>query len=235
MQAIILVGGLGTRLRKVVNDRPKPMALVNCKPFLEYIINKLRSNDITNIVLASGYMSDYIKDYFKDGKKFGVSIYYSIEEKQLDTGGAIKNAENCIHENDIFILNGDTYFDIDFNDMYDFHKSNKGCFTMALRRVNDVSRYGAVEYNPKNIITKFVEKGNHSNSNYINGGVYIINKKILKYINPNKKVSLEKEIVPKIMKYEHIYGFKSKDYFIDIGIPEDYFKFCKDVKRGMVK
>ncbi|AYD39329.1 nucleoside-diphosphate-sugar pyrophosphorylase [Clostridium fermenticellae] len=235
MQAVILVGGLGTRLKGIVNDKPKPMALANNRPFLEYLINKLKNSGITDIVLAAGYMAEYIKDYFEDGKDFGVSIGYSIESKQLGTGGALKNAERLLHSEDILILNGDTYFNINFNDMYAFHKRNKSYFTMALRRVDDVSRYGTVECNYKNVVTKFIEKDDYLHSNYINGGIYIINKKILKYIAADRKVSLENQVIPKVMKYEYIYGFKSKDYFIDIGIPEDYFKFCEDMKRGMIK
>ncbi|URZ14865.1 nucleotidyltransferase family protein [Clostridium felsineum] len=231
MQALILVGGLGTRLRSIVKDRPKPMALIEDKPFLEYLIRNLKKNGIKDIILATGYMSEIIEDYFKDGREFGVNIVYSKENVQLGTAGAIKNAEKYIKD-EVFVLNGDTYFDVDFKKLYEFHKNTNSIFTMVLRKIADASRYGAVECDKENKITSFVEKGETSKSDYINGGIYIIKKKILNLIENEKKVSLEKEVIPKVLREEKIYGYGCGNYFIDIGIPEDYIKFCTKVKRG---
>ncbi|KHD35747.1 nucleoside-diphosphate-sugar pyrophosphorylase [Clostridium acetobutylicum] len=229
MQALILVGGLGTRLRSVVKDRPKPMALVENKPFLEYLIRKLKSNGISDIILATGYMSEFIENYFKDGSEFGVNIVYSKETTQLGTAGAIKNAEEYLKE-EFFVLNGDTYFDVDFEAAYKFHKNNKSYFTMILRETSDASRYGAVECSDDNRVVSFIEKGGISKSNYINGGIYIVKKDIFKEVEREKKVSLETEIIPKVLGEEVIYGYKCNNYFIDIGVPEDYIKFCTKVK-----
>lgn len=231
MQALILVGGLGTRLRSIVKDRPKPMALIEDKPFLEYLIENLKKNGIKDIILATGYMSEIIEDYFKDGREFGVNIVYSKENVQLGTAGAIKNAEKYIKD-EVFVLNGDTYFDVDFKKLYEFHKNANSIFTMVLRKIADASRYGAVECDKENKITSFVEKGETSKSDYINGGIYIIKKKILNLIENEKTVSLEKEVIPKVLREEKIYGYRCGNYFIDIGIPEDYIKFCTKVKRG---
>lgn len=231
MQALILVGGLGTRLRSLVNDRPKPMALVGEKPFLEYVIRNLKRNGIEDIVLATGYMGNFIENYFKDGRRFGVKISYSHEKEQLGTAGAIKNAEKFLKD-ELFVLNGDTYFNVNFEDIYKFHLKNNSYFTMALREVKNASRYGAVECDSTNKIQNFIEKGVLSESNCINGGIYIIRKEILKLVDYSKKVSLEKDIIPKILKQKQIYGYKCDDYFIDIGIPEDYMKFCDIVEGG---
>lgn len=266
MQAIILVGGLGTRLRQVVKDRPKPMALVNGKPFLEYVINNLKSMGIKDIILATGYKEDIIREYFGNGEHLGVNIDYSKEESPLGTGGAIKNAERFIKHDEVFVLNGDTYLNVDLKAMMDFHRESKSFFTMALRKVEDGSRYGSVKLAENSQILSFEEKvglnlnkdkdiskykwiderrdinkKNHiSDDNcidkgkYINAGVYLIDSSILNYIEENKNVSLEKDILPDLVKEVYMCGFKFKNYFIDIGIPEDYLKFCEDIKQGVI-
>lgn len=229
MQAIILAGGLGIRLRSLVNDRPKPMALVNQKPFLEYILMNLRKHGIKEVVLAVGYMNDCIKNYFFDGKQLDLHIRYSVENKQLGTGGAILNALNLVNDEKLLILNGDTYFNVDYNKMLDFSKKNNSRFTIALRLVDDSKRYGVVELDESNKIINFVEKNKASFSSYINAGTYLINKELLSKYEQGKFISLEQDIVPSILKNYSIYGFKCKAYFKDIGIPDDYKSFCKDV------
>lgn len=229
MQVLILAGGLGTRLRSVVSDRPKPMADVNGKPFLEYLINNLVSKGYKKIIIAAGYKKESIMEYFGDGSNFDCSIKYSIETEPLGTGGAIANAKNLIEE-DLLVLNGDTFFDINFNEFEQFHKEKDSNYTIALRKVKDVSRYGAVEFDNDDKITGFTSKGENSISNYINGGIYIIEKQIILSLELGKFISLESEIIPQVLKSKKVYGYKSKDYFIDIGIPEDYMKFIYDKK-----
>jgi D-glycero-alpha-D-manno-heptose 1-phosphate guanylyltransferase len=234
MQALILAGGLGTRLRSVVSDRPKPMADINGKPFLYYILNKLLKGTIKNIVLAVGYKHEIIEEYFGDGYGLNCDIEYSVEKELLGTGGAISNAKKFLLENEILILNGDTYFNIDFDSMLQFHRKNNSNFTMALRKVDDSSRYGSVEFDGDNRITNFVEKGVESTSSYINGGIYIVNNNIIQSLKENTKFSLEQETIPEILHNEGIYAFLSDEYFIDIGIPEDYERFCHDVKEEVL-
>lgn len=232
MQILILAGGLGTRLKDIVSDRPKPMALVNDIPFLQYIINNLKRQNLCDIILAVGYMHDKIKDYFNDGKDFGVSIQYAIEDRLLGTGGAIKNAENLYKGNQIMVLNADTYFNINYAEMIKFHNDKNAKLTIALTKTNDAQRYGKVELDDSKKVISFSEKSNVPTSNYVNGGIYIMNHEAISLIEPHKNASFEKEVIPKILKKYDIYGFESNGYFIDIGIPDDYKKFCSDVLRS---
>lgn len=237
MQALVLVGGLGTRLKKVVSDRPKPMALIKGKPFLEYLINNLKTHGITEIILAVGYMGSYIESYFKSGEDFEVKIKYSYEDISMGTAGAIKNAEKLITEESFMILNGDTYFDINYKQLMHYHKQKESSFTMVLRRVEDAKRYGTVKFDNEHRITGFMEKREDKHvEGYINGGIYIVNKSILNKIPAGKKFSLENKLMPELVKnLEPIYCKNENGYFIDIGIPEDYYKFTNDIKGGLIK
>lgn len=229
MQVLILAGGLGTRLRSVVSDRPKPMAEVNGKPFLEYLIRNLVNKGYKEFIIAVGYKKEKIIEYFNDGSDFGCNIKYSIEEEPLGTGGAIANAKRLIN-GDILVLNGDTFFDIDFKALEKLHKEKQSKYTLALRKVDNVSRYGAVEFDEDDKIIGFSPKGENSESSYINGGIYIVKKEIIDNLEENKFISLENDIIPNIVNKGNMYGYKSNDYFIDIGIPEDYKQFIEDRK-----
>lgn len=236
MQALILVGGLGTRLRQVVSDRPKPMAPVSNKPFLEYLISNLKLHGINNIILAVGYMGTMIEDYFRDGSSLEVNIKYSYEREQLGTAGAIKNAESLINEENIVVLNGDTFFNIDYKALVEFNNIKNSKFTMVLRTICDSKRYGTVDIDNNNKILKFTEKDDKCKSNIINAGIYIIHRSILEYIPNNEKYSLENNLMKDLLKDNiDIYGKVMDGYFIDIGIPEDYYKFVNNVKSGVVK
>jgi len=228
MQALILAGGLGTRLQKVISDYPKPMALISGRPFLEYLILQLKKYNLTEIVLCIGYLGEKIKEYFKDGDRW-VKIEYSEEKKPLGTGGAIKLANNFIKNDNFLVLNGDSYLNIDFNELIKFHKSKRALATLALVKVNKSDRYGAVEIDKDYHITSFKEKGAVGKSNLINGGIYIFHKKILNFI-PEGKVSLERNIFPELIG-KGFYGKPHRAYFIDIGVPEDYNRVQKELWR----
>ena len=148
MQAILLCGGMGTRLRSVVSDRPKPMADICGKPFLQYLLEMLRDKGITEVIFALGYMGEMIEEYFQDGSAFGLKIAYSYEEEPLGTGGAIRNALPKILEEEVLVLNADTYFPMDYQGLLRFHQENDGDFSLATRAVPDISRYGAVRRDP---------------------------------------------------------------------------------------
>jgi len=233
LQALILAGGLGTRLRHVVSDRPKPMALVNGKPFLEYQIEFLRKNNIDDIVLSVGYMSEKIEKHFGSGKNFGISIRYVREKDFLGTGGAIKNAIQALNDY-FFALNGDSLFLVDLDSMIKFHKDNQAEMTIALAKVGDNSRYGNIHVSNKFQITEFTEKGN-SSEKLINGGIYYFRKDTWNWKNFPEKFSLEKEFFPQIVTKNRIFGYLSDSYFIDIGTVEDYKKLESDVSSGTIK
>lgn len=231
MQAILLAGGLGTRLKSVVSDRPKPMALIEGKPFMEYVVHGLAKQGITEIIFAVGYKGSMVEEYFKDGREFGIKALYAYEEELLGTAGAIKNAGKLITDTSFFVLNADTFYQIDYSRLTSM--GNDTDMALVLRMVEDVSRYGKAELTD-GVLTAFNEKTQEAKRGTINGGVYLMKKELLKEI-PEGKVSLENEMIPKWMKEgRKLGGIVNEGYFIDIGIPEDYFKFIKDVKEGAI-
>jgi len=229
MQALILAGGLGTRLRKVANNCPKPMMQVGGSPFLEYLILQLKRYDLTEIVLSIGYLGDKIREYFQNGKKWGVKIRYSEEKAPLGTGGAVKLAGSLIEADVFLVLNGDSYLDINLNQLIEFHELQEALATLALVEVHNPDRYGLVEIDKDYHITNFREKGAVSKSSLINGGIYIFHKKIFGFI-PEGNISLEKNIFP-ILMGKCFYGEPHKAYFIDIGTPEEYDRVQKEFWR----
>jgi D-glycero-alpha-D-manno-heptose 1-phosphate guanylyltransferase len=227
MEAVILAGGFGTRLKHIVSDIPKPMANVCGKPFLTYVLEYLRFNGINKVVMAVGYKHQVIVDYFNDTYK-EIKIRYSYEDIPLFTGGAIKQALNECNTNDVFIINGDTFFDVDLKEMKLFHKNNHSMLTIASKKMYDFERYGSLIIN-NNKITSFREK-QFTNVGYINGGIYLLNKNLFDDVS-EKKFSFEKDIMEKKVNKIDIFSFESKGYFIDIGIPEDYYKAQLDFRE----
>ena len=235
MQAILLCGGMGTRLRSVVSDRPKPMADICGKPFLQYLLEMLRDKGITEVIFALGYMGEMIEEYFQDGSAFGLKIAYSYEEEPLGTGGAIRNALPKILEEEVLVLNADTYFPMDYQGLYHFHQENDGDFSLATRAVPDISRYGAVRRDAAGRILAWNEKledGGQPLAGEINGGIYVMKKSLIAEI-PEGKQSLEQDCVPKwLSEGKRIFGLPFDGYFMDIGIPKDYQQFITDVEQG---
>ena len=219
MEAIILAGGLGTRLRNTVSGIPKPMAPVNGKPFLFHILNWLKEYPLDKIVISTGYVSELIIEYF--GKKFhGIPLEYTVEQIPLGTGGAIRFAmQNCEGDN-FLVLNGDTYYPVELDKFITFHTDRKSMFSIVLKPMKDFSRYGSVECKG-DIIKRFVEKKQCADG-LINGGIYLINRKFLLSQNLKEVFSVEKDILEKNAGSGLIKGMVSDQPFIDIGIPEDY-------------
>ena len=229
MQSLILAGGRGERMRPLTDKIPKVLLPIAGKPFLVHQINYLKNQGIKEIILAVGYKAQMVENYFTDGNKLGVKIIYSKEKTPLDTAGAIKNAENLIKDKELLILNGDSFTNINFKKMLKFHRKMKQPITIAAIKVKKPARFGQVLINDKSIITKFKEKNEKIKEAFINTGIYIFQKKILKNFSKNKKISLEKDVFPKFAG--KIVAFKIKGYFIDIGVKEDYQKFNQDIKK----
>ncbi len=223
MQAIILAGGFGTRLQSVVSDVPKPMAPIGEIPFLEYLLDDLSNQGFQRVVLAVGYKKEIIENYFGNSFK-NMKIIYSIEDEPLGTGGCIKKAMSYIEEDFAFILNGDTMFKIDFNEM-----AKLNTLAIACKKMRNFDRYGEVKIK-NNTIIKFSEK-KYVEEGYINGGIYYMPKNIFDEFDLPQKFSLEKDFFEKYINVLNIKTFLSEDYFIDIGIPEDYAKAQNDLKK----
>ncbi len=225
IDAIILAGGEGKRLRSIVNEIPKPLAIVGKKPFLDILLEQLSEfNCINSVVLAVGYKAEKIIERYKNCSKYAFDIVFSVEEELLGTGGAIKKAIKHTKTKDILVLNGDSYTEINIKDLIVTHRDNKAKITIALLKVDDVSRYGSVRVNGQNRILSFDEKKKDTAPGLINAGIYIMQKKIFSDIKENKVISFEKELLPVFIRNlkGSIYGHIVNGKFIDIGIPESY-------------
>ena len=229
-EAIVLAGGFGTRLKTVLQDVPKPMAPINGRPFLEYQINYLKQQGIKRVILSVGYLSEQIQNHF--GNQFnGVEIDYAIEKTPLGTGGGIMHAFKKVKTLEALVVNGDTLFEIDIKDFYQKHQANKALFSLALRKLDDISRYGSVVIDNQQIIQEFAEKGSHKGAGLINGGVYIIHGYFFEEIYLPSKFSMEKDVFEYYYEKFNFYGFPFSNYFLDIGIPEDYQKTQDDFTK----
>jgi D-glycero-alpha-D-manno-heptose 1-phosphate guanylyltransferase len=224
VEAIVLAGGLGTRLQSVVSDVPKPMAPIGDKPFLEYILKYLQKNGIKRIVLSVGYKWETIEEYF--GNSFnGIEIIYSVEDEPLGTGGGIKTALSMIIGGQVYIVNGDTFFDIDLKRL---NLQDNSKLILSLKSMKEFDRYGCVESDDNGFVTAFTEKGFRKSGN-INGGIYLASKDIFDDFDLSDKFSFEEFMQSNIEKLKitsHVFD----NYFIDIGIPEDYAKAQNEIK-----
>ncbi len=218
-EAIILAGGFGTRLASVV-DVPKPMAPINDIPFLEYILNYLEKHQVTKIYLAVGYKYQVIVDYFGSQYK-NCELNYVVEDTPLGTGGAIKKALAEVESDKVFIINGDTFFDVDLSKMDAEFNANNATVSLALKPMKNFDRYGVVEVDANNKILAFKEK-QHCESGAINGGIYLLKTNIFDGIDFPEQFSLEQDYFDVYCSQANFFGFISDTYFIDIGIPTDY-------------
>ncbi|NPU88325.1 MAG: NTP transferase domain-containing protein [Fervidobacterium sp.] len=229
-EAVILAGGLGTRLRSVVSTKPKPMADINGRPFLEYVLHYLEKQGITKVVLAVGYMYETIVNHFSRTYK-GLEVSYSIEEEPLGTGGALRKALTYTDSTNLYVLNGDTLFMVDLKKMRDFHVSKNSVLTVALKRIEKSNRYGSVTINEGQKIVSFQEKSSSSTTQLINGGVYLLSRNIFEKVELPEKFSFEKDFLERYYDQLDFYGFVSEGYFIDIGVPEDYERAQQELSR----
>ena len=221
MEAIILAGGLGTRLRSVVSEVPKCMAPVDGKPFLQYVLAWLSRFDITHVVLSVGYLKEQIID-FVQAREWPFEISYAVEKEPLGTGGGIRLALQKCRGKQVFVLNGDTFFNIDLNAL-----SFSAPVTLALKPMRDFDRYGAVDWNG-DLVTGFHEKQPCAEG-LINGGIYAIDRSQLDIALYPKKFSFEKDLLEPLAGYGLVAGEVQDGYFIDIGIPEDYARAQREL------
>lgn len=222
IEAIILAGGFGTRLQSIVKDVPKPMADIRGKPFLEYLLLFLAKHGFSKVILSVGYKKEVIIDYFKDSY-LGMNIVYVPEDIPLGTGGAIKKALTKSSDENILILNGDTFFDVNIALLYDTHQRNTSNITMALKPMMHFDRYGSVNISNGTIVS-FEEKG-IKDKGLINAGAYIIRQNIQQMLAKlDTAFSFEKDFLEKHISTLKPTAYIEDAYFIDIGIPEDYKK-----------
>lgn len=232
MEAVVLAGGLGTRLRKVVASLPKSLAPIGEQPFLNYLFGWLRGQGVTEVILAVGHRRKAIVEYYARRQPQGMCLRYSVETTPLGTGGALRKVRSLLRGEEFLALNGDSIFDVDLRQMLSFHRRHRSMATLALASPAQTGRYGSVLLDGRGRIKAFVEKqaapapdgsGCANLPRWISGGLYIMNKEIFRHIPRRQEVSLEKEVFPRLIG-RPFYGFPWRGYFIDIGIPEDYQK-----------
>ena len=232
-KALILAGGFGTRLREVVKDVPKPMVLFVGKPFLEHQMRYLKTQGIEEVILAVHYWADKIKSYFRDGRRINMNITYSDEDTPLGTAGALKKAENLLDENFV-LVNGDTYHDIDYKNILNFHKKNKAFITIASHRANENNKNFHRFLEEEGKVKEYYGRKEHSYSNAAATGIFVINKEILKKIEEGVAVSLEYELIDYYARRGKVFTIVSDSYYRDIGTPKDCEEFGEDIKNKIV-
>ncbi len=229
MQMLILAGGLGTRLKDLTKNTPKPMIEFGGKPFLEYLILNYRRQGVKNFILSVGYLNQQVIDYFNDGDKWNVQIQYSVEEDPLGTAGAIKQAEKLLKE-EFFVTNGDTFMDINVKKVKNFHSNNRSLATLAVLKAKRKQNSGVIKLNSQGGILDFHSSEKSNADNFINAGFYLMKKEILDDI-PQGKVSLENEVFPKIKNMLKAVEIVP-EYFIDIGTFDTYNRFKQELNKA---
>jgi D-glycero-alpha-D-manno-heptose 1-phosphate guanylyltransferase len=223
MPCLLLVGGLGTRLRSVVPLTPKPLASVGNSSFLELLVRQLKRQGICRLLMCTGYLSDQIEREFGNGRAWDIAIEYSKEVSPMGTGGAVKLAEAHLKgASDFLVMNGDSFLEVDLPELIRFHHAREAFATIAVVRVGNAGRYGTVEMGPDGRVAGFTEKSGSELPGLINGGVYVFNRSVLEYF-PEGPASLEKDVFPRLLS-RGVYALEQKGIFIDIGTPEDYAK-----------
>lgn len=236
MQALILVGGQGTRLRPLTSQVPKPVVSLVDRPFLGYMLEWLSRHGVDEAVLSCGFLPDGIQGVLGDGSEFGVRLRYVEEPRPLGTGGALKYAEQYLDDR-FFMLNGDVLTDIDLTAQLEQHTRTGARATLALIGVDDPSAYGLVRLNGDRAVHEFLEKPGadvlKAGPNLINAGVYIIEREVLASRPAGTEISIEREVFPRLVD-RGLYGYEANGYWMDIGTPERYLQATFDILEGTV-
>ncbi|UBF26009.1 HAD-IIIA family hydrolase [Kovacikia minuta CCNUW1] len=221
LEAIILVGGEGTRLRSVVCDRPKPMAEVAGKPFVEHLVIALKAQGIRRIIFSTGYLGEQVAAYFGTGDRWDVEITYSQEAVPLGTGGAVRLALAQVKGDRCLVLNGDSYCRLELASLLAFHRQRHASATLQLVLVEDCSRYGSVVMDSQGAVQSFREKQVGLGAGWVNAGVYLLERQAIEQIPPNQALSIETEFFPQQVG-RGLYAFTGTGTLLDIGTPESY-------------
>ncbi|SVA98927.1 uncharacterized protein METZ01_LOCUS151781 [marine metagenome] len=218
--AVVLCGGLGTRLREVLPNKPKVLAEINGVPFIYYLLRKIEKTGCRNVILCTGHLAEQVESLL--GYEYGeLTIVYSKETSPMGTGGALLNAEQYITTNYVLVMNGDSFVECDFRDYYYWHIQVGAKLSMIVKKTSDTSRYGSLSLSAERQITKFQEKvcNYKREGKFINVGVYLMDHRILQKIPKKLPVSLEKEVFPKLLS-DGVFGYRIDGRFIDIGTPQ---------------
>lgn len=222
IDVVMLCGGRGERLRNIIKDRPKPMAEIKGKPFLDILIDYVAGFGFRRFILCIGYKGDFIKRYYQN-RDVSFTILFSEEKTQLGTAGALKNAAPLIKSNSFLVMNGDSFCKLDLNEFINFHINKNALFSIALVKANPGSDYGVVNLDSLGRTTSFNEKTKTTDRGFFNAGIYLFRNDIFSLIPANKSSSLEYDLFPNLIN-KSFYGYITENELIDIGIPERYRK-----------
>ena len=222
-EAVILVGGKGTRLREVVSDRPKPMADVAGRPFVEWLVLALQLQGVRRVILSTGYQGEAFERHFASGQMRGVEVVCVCEPEPLGTGGGARHALGQAHSTRLLVLNGDSYCPVDILQLQAVHERRSARATMWLAAVGDCRRFGRVVPGPADSVTGFHEKSDRPGPGLVNAGVYLFERSVLEAIPPGVAVSLEADVLPALAA-KGLCGVVGSGPLIDIGIPESYWQ-----------
>ena len=236
MQALILAGGEGTRLRPLTSNVPKPVVSLVDQPFIGYMFEWLRGHGVEDVIMSCGFLADGVRAVLGDGSSFGIRLRYVEEPKPLGTGGALKYAQELLDER-FFMLNGDVLTDIDLTAQLEQHERNGARATLGLIGVDDPSAYGLVHCREDGSVTEFLEKPGPEQeitTNLVNAGAYILEREILDGMAPaGTNISIERDVFPKLVGHG-LYGYEASGYWLDIGTPRRYLQATYDILEGRV-
>jgi len=220
LTAVILAGGLGTRLRSAVPDRQKVIAQVGGRPFLSYLLDQVASAGAREAVLCTGYLGEQVREQLGDSYR-GLRLAYSQEPSPLGTGGALRLVSALVKSPELLVLNGDSFFGLDLAAFRAWHDARRAAATIALVEVADAGRYGCVDVGPDGAVARFQEKGSRPGQAWINAGVYLLARRLLSEVPRDREVSLERELFPAWIG-QGVYGYQAGGKFLDIGDPDAY-------------
>jgi len=227
--AVVLAGGLGTRLQTVVADRPKVLAPVAGRPFLTYLLDQLQDAGVHRVVLSTGHLAEQFTSTIGSAYR-DLEVAYAEEEAPLGTGGAIKFAGGLASTEHLLVMNGDSYFNVDLAEYLDWHAQHGNDASLLLVRISDASRYGAVRLDDDECVTAFLEKQPGLGQGLINAGIYALRHEMLAHI-PDGKCSIERDVFPRWIERFKVRGLATDGEFLDIGIPEDYHRSHEFIAR----
>lgn len=238
MKAMVLAAGLGTRLRPITNNIPKPLIPVAGRPLIHYTLNLLKRHNIKEVIINLHYLADMIKKEVGDGSRFGIKVNYSYEPEILGTGGGIKKVEDFFSDGTFLVINADILVGLDLSDVVRFHKEKGAIATMVLRHDKDVDSYGAIEIDKDGRIRQFLGKIDYKGAplrKLMFTGIHVLEPEVLSYIPSNISCCINRTAYPEMISTgERVYGYVMDGYWSDLGTPERYSQAEEDMAKGKI-
>ena len=234
VDAVVLVGGQGTRLRPLTLSAPKPMLPTAGVPFLEHLLSRVRAIGVRHVVLGTSYKAETFTNYFGDGSAFGLDIDYLVEDEPLGTGGAIRNVAGALRADTVLVFNGDILAGVDLRQLLNTHYENDADVTLHLVKVADPRAFGSVPTDPDGRVQAFLEKTDNPPTDQINAGCYVFKRSVLESIPAGQVVSVERETFPGLLERgARIFGHVDSSYWLDLGTPAAFVQGSADLVTGV--